>query len=305
MTISQGIFIDISILLGAVAIFIVTGMWKKLPISRRFFSQTKKSALSDNLLRNPGQYLLDQTSDGWLDIGFRLGSLILLPPIFVMLYSYMPASKQNMNTIALMGFIFVLVFIWPLYAVRKLFIQLQLNRIGYDGELATAQELNQLMRQGYYVYHDMHAEKFNIDHIVIGPAGVFAVETKTRSKQNVKGVEAAKVFVNGNFLQYPTHQDATSLNQAVNQAKWLSDFLTKSVGKRIVADPVLSLPGWMVERRTSETLVMVINPKEAVKFIANKQAVLDDQTVQQIKYQVEQRCRDLKPTRYSHTIRNL
>jgi hypothetical protein len=60
-------------------------------------------------------------------------------------------------------------------------LQLQLNRIGYDGELATAQELNQLMRHGYYVFHDLQAENFNIDHIVIGPAGVFAVETKSRS----------------------------------------------------------------------------------------------------------------------------
>jgi len=42
---------------------------------------------------------------------------------------------------------------------------------------------------------------------------------------------------------------------------------------------------------------MVINPKEAFKFITNKKAVLDDQTVQQIKYQVEQKCRDVKPTR--------
>jgi len=297
MILSQSIFMLISIVIGLVAIFIVTGMWKKLEISRRYIRQTKKAAFSDSLLRNPGQYLLDQISDGQIDIGMRLGSLMVLPPMFVMLYSYLPASKQNINTIALMGIIFIFVFVWPLFIVRKLFIQLQLNRIGYDGELASAQEFNQLMRHGYYVFHDMQAEKFNIDHVVIGPAGVFAIETKTRSKQNVKGVEAAKVFVNGSILQYPTHQDKASLDQALNQAKWLSAFLTKSVGKRIVAEPVLSLPGWLVERRTSETPVMVINPKEAVKFIANKKAVLDDQTVQQIKYQVEQKCRDVKPTR--------
>lgn len=296
MTISQGIFIDISMIFSLVAVFIVTGMWKKFEISRRFFRPTKKSALSDNLLRNPGQYLLHQISDGMLDVGLRLGALMLLPPMFVLYYSSLSASKQNMNTIALMGGVFILVFIWPLFTVRKLFLQLQQNKIGYDGELATAQELNQLMRHGYYVFHDMQAETFNIDHIAIGPAGVFAIETKTRSKRNVKGVETAKVFVNGTFLQYPTYQDTASLNQAMNQAKWLSNFLSKSVGKNVFVNPVLSLPGWMVERRTSETPVMVINPKEAIKLLSSKQSVLDDQTIQQIKYQVEQRCRDLKPT---------
>jgi hypothetical protein len=296
LTISQSISMVISIIIGLVAIFMVTGMWKKIDIGRRFIRQTRKAAFSDCLFRNPGQYLLDQISEEMIDLGLRLGTLMILPPMFVLLYSYLPASKQNMNTIVLMGIIFMFVFILPLYFARRLFIQIQLNRIGYEGELATAQELNQLMRHGYYIFHDMQAEKFNIDHIAIGPAGVFAVETKTRSKQNVKGVDAATVFVNGTFLQYSTHQDRSSLEQAVNQAKWLSEFLTKSVGKRVVADPVLSLPGWMVERRTSETPVMVINPKEAVKFIANKQTILNDQTVQQIKYQVEQRCRDLKPT---------
>jgi Nuclease-related domain len=296
MTILQGIFIDISMIFAAFAIFIVTGMWKKFEVSRKLFKPARKSALSDNLLRNPGQYLLDQMSDGWFDVGFRTGSLILLPAIFVLFYSSLPASKQNVYTIALMGIVFFFVFMWPLFTLRKLYLQFQQNRIGYDGELATAQELNQLMRHGYYIYHDMQADKFNIDHIVIGPAGVFAIETKTRSKQNVKGLEAAKVFVNGNFIQYPTYQDMQSLDQASNQAKWLSDFLTKSVGKRIVAEPILALPGWMVERRTSETSVMVMNPKESVKFFINKQSVMDGQTIQQIKYQVEQKCRDLKPT---------
>ncbi len=54
MTISQGIFIDISIIFGAVAIFIVSGMWRKFEICRKLFRPAKKSALSDNLLRNPG-----------------------------------------------------------------------------------------------------------------------------------------------------------------------------------------------------------------------------------------------------------
>jgi hypothetical protein len=55
------------------------------------------------------------------DVGLRLGSLMMLPLIFVILYSYLPASKQNINTMALMGIIFILVFIWPLFTVRKIF----------------------------------------------------------------------------------------------------------------------------------------------------------------------------------------
>ena len=45
-----------------------------------------------------------------------------------------------------------------------------------DAEVAIGQELDQLMRDGAAVFHDMPAERFNIDHVVIareyiGPVG--------------------------------------------------------------------------------------------------------------------------------------
>lgn len=45
--------------------------------------------------------------------------------------------------------------------------------------MAAAEEINQLMRQGFTTFHDVPAEPgFNIDHVIVGPTGVFAVETK-------------------------------------------------------------------------------------------------------------------------------
>ena len=39
------------------------------------------------------------------------------------------------------------------------------------------------MRDGFAVFHDVPGDKaFNVDHVVIGPQGVFAVETKGRGK---------------------------------------------------------------------------------------------------------------------------
>ena len=50
-------------------------------------------------------------------------------------------------------------------------------RLGLEAEMAVGQELNQLLRHGYWVFHDLPADKFNIDHVVVGRNGVFAVET--------------------------------------------------------------------------------------------------------------------------------
>jgi len=51
-------------------------------------------------------------------------------------------------------------------------------RAGFDAALAVGQELDRLMREGAWVYHDVLGDNFNIDHVVVSPRGIFAIETK-------------------------------------------------------------------------------------------------------------------------------
>ena len=146
--------------------------------------------------------------------------------------------------------------------------------------MATAEELSQLMFHGYYVFHDLPGDHFNIDHVVIGPAGVFAIETKTRSKPVGKGKQLAMAIFEDSQLKFPDYQESESIQQAKDQSKWLSEFLRKSVGKAVAVKPVLALPGWLVERRERDPSIMVINPKEAVGYVTSNKVVLDDQTIQ-------------------------
>lgn len=55
-----------------------------------------------------------------------------------------------------------------------------LNR-GERGELLVAEQLEELRAMGYRPFHDIPGDGFNVDHVVVGPAGVFAIETKFRS----------------------------------------------------------------------------------------------------------------------------
>src|SRR4051812_25654351 len=53
-------------------------------------------------------------------------------------------------------------------------------RIGAEGEVVTATRLRRLERKGFVVLHDraLPGMRANIDHVVVGPSGVFTVETK-------------------------------------------------------------------------------------------------------------------------------
>ena len=54
------------------------------------------------------------------------------------------------------------------------------------------------------VYHDIPGNNFNIDHVVVGPNGVFAVETEGRSKPNRgRGQSDATVVYDGRSLTFP------------------------------------------------------------------------------------------------------
>ena len=52
---------------------------------------------------------------------------------------------------------------------------------GEKGELKVAETLEDLRATGYSVFHDIKREGYNIDHVVVGPAGLFVIETKFRS----------------------------------------------------------------------------------------------------------------------------
>ncbi len=60
----------------------------------------------------------------------------------------------------------------------------RIKRLAYDGEVAVGQELQYLT--DHVAFHDFQAGTFNIDHILVGASGVYAVETKARSKPDAK-----------------------------------------------------------------------------------------------------------------------
>jgi len=169
-------------------------------------------------------------------------------------------------------------------------------QLGYEGEIAVGQELNQLMLDGYRVYHDFPAGKFNIDHIVVGVSGVFAVETKARSKPTSKDRRAdAKVKYDGRSLQFPNSTDVQSIEQAKRQAEWLSKWLQRAVGETVGVRPVVALPGWFVERVASGG-IRVINPKNFRSIAKPKDGnILSGQMISRIVHQLEQKCRDVEP----------
>lgn len=71
-------------------------------------------------------------------------------------------------------------------------------RMGLRGEQAVADELQLAVRAGYHLFNDIPTDAdCNIDHVIVGQGGVFAIETKARSKPDHLDDRDAKAVFDG------------------------------------------------------------------------------------------------------------
>jgi Nuclease-related domain len=165
---------------------------------------------------------------------------------------------------------------------------------GLKGEQVVAAELNDLAGDGCYVFHDfLLATDWNIDHIVVRPSGVYAIETATQLKRrNTKDPVTHEVVYDGRGLQFGGHYDAKKLAQTRAQAEQLEKILSSATDAAIKVEPILTLPGWTVRHKSREVMKTVMNPKMLKQVIlSSDQPALSAERIQQIVELLDQKCR--------------
>lgn len=247
----------------------------------------KKSPLKESLLRLPGQSLQDEINDL---IDDKLTSYLLLPLMFFMMammewigYFYKAPRQPIVYTvfaIALSGYSF-----FRILPIRRKLKQLKQAR---DGERAIGQFLEEMRRDGYQVFHDLVGDGFNVDHVIVGPKGVFTIETKTISKP-VKG--RPSIQYDGESIRIMGYTpDRDPILQAKAQASWLKNLLAEQTGKKVAVQPVVVYPGWYVESppKGKKSEVWVLNHKALPSFIANHTESLEETDVHLFKSRLSQ-----------------
>ncbi len=268
----------------------------------------KRNPLTEDLLRSPGESLRDQIEDlNWdFAIYFSFASI----PIIWTYSIYISKQAFEGKAPGIVDFMFYLAvavggYGWLCWKIWQILKKRRLLTLGYEAELAVGQELNQLGRYGFHIFHDVPAKEFNVDHIAVGPNGVFAIETKGRPKLKSSVADARsgwEVNYDGKHLDFPLWRETAPLDQAIRQAKWVREWLSKAVGEPVQVQPVLVLPGWYI-KRTSGTGIPVINATYIAKFFpkAGQGDHLSAQLIDRIVHQLEQRCRNVVPRAYGKT----
>lgn len=260
----------------------------------------RQTPLTRDLLHGPGHSLRARIDHVTFDVVAYFSLLPSLPLLFYAMYLHRRAGGVSRAAVEFaLALTLAVAIAWLVYKLMHTLMRLRRLRLGLDAELATGQELDQLMREGYRVFHDVPGSGFNIDHVVIGRNGVFAVETKARTKPIQSNDKAEwRMEYDGKTLIFPHGRETAPLAQAERQAKWLREWLSSAVGEPIPVMPVVALPGWWINR-TQPGGVPVFNAANPVAFLRQiGNVTLNDKLQQQIAHQLEQRCRDVAPRAY-------
>lgn len=172
--------------------------------------------------------------------------------------------------------------------------------LGQYGERNVADKLEPLKQRGWRIFHDVPAErkgrKFNIDHVAVGPGGVFAIETKTpRRPEMGSGRGEHIVEYDGTRLRWPTGRiDDQKSQMAQARADWVKSWLAGEGIRVAEVVPVLAIPWWYVKPVGEPGYVQAVNPGQLGAIIGNRTGVLTDEQVKAIADKLETRCRNVE-----------
>jgi Nuclease-related domain len=128
--------------------------------------------------------------------------------------------------------------------------------------------------QGWHAFHDIPVgtSGVNIDHLVVGPAGVFTVNTKNLSGKIWLATRTLRV--NGRMTDL--------LPKATSEARRAARLLEKRLGRPITVTPILSIIAdeWTVMDNPMD--VFVATPRGVKKWLLGRPASLDPGDVTQI-----------------------
>lgn len=259
----------------------------------------RQSPLTQELMRPPGYSLRLKVNEQSDEVTILFIFMLITPLLLYSLHlsqSYFGQVPESLPRTIIMLVIGLGTITLLGRRLSKVLNERKNNSLGFQGEMFTGEELNQLMLYGCRVFHDIQIDYGNIDHVVVSPSGVFSIETKMRGKPK-NGKNKAEVVVDNEnkLLRFPDYEYPIPQKQLETGAAWLSRYLTSSVGIQIPVQPVLALPGWFVNQNNRRGSISVLNPKNCKWFFINDHIELTSKEIQQVAHQLEQLCRNVEP----------
>jgi len=234
-------------------------------------ARRKKLPVEEKLLRSPGEWLLGKMEQMEERLFFYYLLALGLPAGLLSLLltgcQYLPAHWLLPGYIFSFGAFFA-VLIVVLNGLARKMEEYRNYRLGYLGERLVAEHLDALREYGCRIFHDVPRVEgtyhSNIDHVVVAPFGIYAIETKTFRKNDRRASPDAPpnvVRFDGEKLTLPDWSGTGPIRRARHQAAWLEKALHSQLDFSVRVMPIITFPFWSVDGGVqSSGKLQVCNP---------------------------------------------
>lgn len=179
-------------------------------------------------------------------------------------------------------------------------------RDGLEGERRTAARLRRLSRRGWRCFHDLLVPGLagNIDHVLIGPAGVMVVDSKNWSG-------TLTVLADGGVSSVRAHQPDRAhvldvASAVTTQALALRHHLQRGVGRRVRVLPVVAFWGAFPQGRVEHDDVLYVRGAELNRALLERPVIVpeyDEERVVAELERLEQSSREVVQRQFAATER--
>ena len=281
-------------------LFLLLGIAALGVLNRRLRKQIREehrqSPLARDMLRPPGYSLTEKLRDQSDEIYVDAAAVFSAPLLGFAIHlsqSYFAGAPAPWWRAFAIG---IVVLFTMVYLSHRLIKRLKGQRnyaLAFEGELATGQELDQLMLDGCRVFHDVPTNYGNIDHVVVSHSGVYTIETKTVRKPMTQDENKVIVDHSQNVIRFPHYDYPIPTRQLETQRDWLAKYLSSAIAEEVAVEPMLALPGWFIDKRIGRGIAYVFNPVKPHKFFLQNRNVLSPDAIQRIAHQLDQLCRSV------------
>nr|WP_298412032.1 NERD domain-containing protein [uncultured Halomonas sp.] len=251
--------------LGAIAVVVLA--------LRNLHDTQVRSPFNAQPLHGPGQALRDRLDRIFssLFLNGALGPILVLTPLVYGMGRMLFAPHQNWLEWAIYGLLSTLLVILFGFLLMLDYQRIRRVKFGLACELAVGQELARLIRpetHPYFVFHDIPADTFTIDHVVVTPHGLFVIETRARTHPlDASGKPVHTVAVERERLRFPGWSERQPLRKTRQATTWLSQWLIREHGVEVPVRGILVLPDWDIEKEELFDDPIVVNGEDLAQLL--------------------------------------
>lgn len=218
-----------------------------------------------------GKSVRDMATRRYFDV-YLIGAVLLACSLLML---------SHLNTIGKLGFpvvflIYLVIRIGGKHLERKSRHMIKRAKDADRGALAeekVAARLGNLL-EGYHGFHDLDFNGFNIDHVIVGPGGIFLIETK--SHRGRISSDGDNLLLNGKA------PEKNFLNQTWRQTRDFEQFLWKQTSKEWKVKPILCFTNAFVGVREPVKGVTIARIGYLNKFLLRQPHVMKQEEVERV-----------------------